>query len=85
MRAKAQFHKEEVVLIDIQIYKVTFGNVSSEFHFGKEMCIIPKIWQRWWWGGGAYGVRAPLFDLFDFLFSDKIKQIGVLHLKNFHF
>ena len=40
-------------------------------------------------GGGeveaAYGVRAPLFDLFDFLFSDKIKQIGVLHLKNFHF
>ena len=57
---------------------MTFGNVSSEFHFGKEMCIM-------WWGGGAYGVRAPLFDLFDFLFSDKIKQIGVLHLKNFHF
>ena len=40
-------------------------------------------------GGGeveaTYGVRASLFDLFDFLFSDKIKQIGVLHLKNFHF
>ena len=38
-------------------------------------------------GGGVevtYGVRASLF-VFCFLFSDKINQIGVLHLKNFHF
>ena len=45
---------------------------------------------KYWEGGGGevaptYGVRASLFETFYFLFSDKTYQIGVRHLKNFHF
>ena len=50
----------------------TFGNVSSEFHFGQEKYYIPKYGKG---GGGevaaTYGVRASLFLSCFFYFSDK--------------
>ena len=57
--------------------QLKLGNGSSEFHFGQEICNL---------GGGKIRRACVIVqNFFIFFFSDKINQIGVRHLKNFHF
>ena len=53
----------------------TFGNFSSEFHFGKEICVLLQIS-----GGGevaaTYGVHASLFLSCFSIFQIKMEPIN---------
>ena len=81
------FIDEVVYEMKLKYMQLKFGNGSSEFHFGQEICNFPEILRRWQWGGGGNIRRAcVIVQIFlVFYFSDKIYKIGVLHLKNFHF
>ena len=62
------------------------GRIQN-FLFGTELCKLFKIGRWWLWGGGGKKRRACVIvrTFFISYFSDKINQIGVLYLKNFHF
>ena len=61
-----------LLFVNLIYMRWTFGNFSSEFHFGQEICVLLKIRQRWWWGGGGNIRRACVFvSLLLFYFSDK--------------
>ena len=52
----------------LKYMQLKFGNSSSEFHFGQEICNFPEILRRWWWGGGG-NIRRACVIVRNFLFS----------------